>query len=273
MNPDYATQAQLAWRDFDGLGHFYQFRPEYPPRIARQLRIMLGDSASGRIIDVGAGTGHFTRSLAAAFGPGFTVLALEPNEDMRRHAETSTPARMSITYADGVAESLPVENGSAQLITAASAVHRFDRPLFFQEVRRVLEKDGLLAFIHYQPYDEGSSFADRFLSIIETALPSYDRRWSSKPEGGYFEFDIAADLQAQAAMKDVHRNTFLFSEIYDWERFKQQALSFTTVQRAIGKKGNTAIVFELSELFDQHQGCDKRVEMLFEVEVITARRV
>ncbi|NYG45482.1 ubiquinone/menaquinone biosynthesis C-methylase UbiE [Bradyrhizobium sp. IAR9] len=273
MNPDYATQAQLAWRDFDGLGHFYQFRPEYPPRIARQLRSMLGDSAGGHIIEVGAGTGHFTRSLAAVFGPSFTVLALEPNEDMRRHAETSTPTRMSITYADGVAERLPVENASAQLIAAASAAHRFDRPLFFQEVRRVLEKDGLLAFIQYQPYDKGGSFADRFLSIIETALPGYDRHWSSKPEGGYFEFDIVAELQAEAAVKDVQRDTFLFSEIFDWERFKQQALSFTTVQRAIGKKGNKVIVSELSELFDQHQSSDKRVEMPFEVEIITARRV
>lgn len=273
MRPEDAKLAQLSWRDFDGLGYFYQFRPEYPPRIARQLRSMLGDSVRGQIVEVGAGTGLFTRSLASAFGPGFTVLALEPNDDMRRHAETCTPAQMSITYVDGTAENLPASDASIQLLAAASAVHRFNRPLFFREVRRVLEKDGLLAFIQYEPYDRGSPFADGFLSTIESAVPTYVRHRSSKAEGGYFEFDILEELHAQAALGDVQRDTFLFSEIMDWERFKQQALSFTTVQRAINIKGENAILAELSELFGRHQQPSKCIEMPFEVEVTTARRV
>ncbi|WFU14865.1 class I SAM-dependent methyltransferase [Bradyrhizobium sp. CB3481] len=273
MDSEHTARECRPWSNFDGLGHLYHFRPEYPPRVAKQLRSMLSSSVGGNIIEVGAGTGLFTRSLAAVFGSSFRVLALEPNDDMRRHAETSTPGQMPITYANGVAESLPAEDASVQLIAAASAIHRFDRPLFFQEVRRVLQKNGVLALIQYQPYDRGSSFADRFLSIIERALPSYDRHRSSKPEGGYFEFDILADLQAEGALEDVRRDTFLFSEIIDWERFKNQALSFTTIQKAIGNKGKKAILSELSELFDRSQSAEKCVDMPFEVEVITARRV
>ncbi|WP_426441069.1 class I SAM-dependent methyltransferase [Bradyrhizobium genosp. P] len=273
MSPDDTTQAHRPWRDFNGLGYVYQFRPEYPPRIAQQLRSMLADSVGGQIIDVGAGTGLFTRSLAAAFGPSFTVLALEPNDDMRQHAEASTPAEMSITYVDGVAETLPARDASAELIAAANAVHRFNLSLFFPEVGRVLERDGLLAFTQYQPYDKGSSFADGFLSVIETALPNYDRRRSSKREGGYFEFDIVANLQAEAALKNVQRDTFLFSEMIHWERFRQRALSFTTVQKAISSQGKAAIVSELNDLFRRHENSDELVEMLFEVEVITARRI
>lgn len=261
------------WDDFDGLGYFYQFRPKYPPRIAEQLRLVLRDCRGGCIIEVGAGTGLFTRSLAAVFGSSFQICAVEPNEDMRRHAETQTPTGVLVQYADGVAEHLQAADGSAQLVTAASAVHRFNRPAFYREAQRVLAAGGILAIIQYEPYDKGSAFADGFLSVIEAALPGYRRHRHSRPDGGYSEIDIAVELGAEADLKDVRRTTFVFAELIDRDTFEHRARSFTIVQKAILQEGETAILAALNLLFEQHHDSNALVEMPYEAEIITARRI
>ncbi|MCS3764779.1 MULTISPECIES: class I SAM-dependent methyltransferase [Bradyrhizobium] len=279
MSTESTTTSQAAsgrihrpWDDFDGLGHFYQFRPEYPPRIAEQLRSVLRGTTGGRIIEVGAGTGLFTRSLATVFGSSFQIFALEPNEHMRRHAESQTPTGMLVDYADGVAENLQAVDGSAQLVTAASAVHRFNRPAFYREAQRVLAPGGLLAIVQYEPYDRDSAFADGFLSVIEAALPNYHRRRHSRPEGGYSEIDISAELRAESGLKDIRRDAFVFTELIDRERFEHRARSFTIVQKAINNRGEEALLSALRVVFEQHRDSNAFVEMPYEAEIITARR-
>ncbi|CCV03083.1 putative Methylase involved in ubiquinone/menaquinone biosynthesis [Mesorhizobium metallidurans STM 2683] len=233
---------------------------------------MLSSAEGGRIVEVGAGTGLFTKSLAKVFGPRFTILALEPNEDMRQHAQLQTPIGAPIVYLDGVAEQLPAEDSSARLIAAASAVHRFDRPLFYKEAERMLTRDGLLAFVHYEPDDKTSPFVDNFLSVIERALPSYQRRRSSRPEGGYFDLNIMGELTELPAFENVGRVSFIFSEPIDWETFKNRALSFTIIQKAIHIKGEAEVLSELLNAFELHRNSNGMVRMPYEAEVITARR-
>lgn len=47
------------------------------------------------------------------------------------------------------AEQLPLNDGSADLVTAMSAFHWFDRPLFLQEAHRILKPGGCLALLNY----------------------------------------------------------------------------------------------------------------------------
>ncbi|NEU97994.1 class I SAM-dependent methyltransferase [Bradyrhizobium uaiense] len=271
-NQAVSGQLHRPWDDFDGLGYFYQFRPEYPLRIAEQLRSELRDSTGGSIIEVGAGTGLFTRSLAAVFGSNFKIFALEPNADMRRHATSLTSTSVPVCYVDGVAEDLQATDGSAQLVTAASAVHRFNRPAFYREAQRVLAPGGLLAIVQYEPYDKGSAFADGFLSIVEAALPNYRRHRHSRPEGGYSEIDIAVELRAETYLADIRRDTFVFTELIDQEKFGHRARSFTIVQKAIKEQGEEAILSALNFLFEQHRDNTAFAEMPYEAEIITARR-
>jgi len=48
-----------------------------------------------------------------------------------------------------VAEDLPFADGSADLVTAMSAFHWFDRPRFLQEAHRILKPRGCLALLNY----------------------------------------------------------------------------------------------------------------------------
>lgn len=47
------------------------------------------------------------------------------------------------------AEELPFNNNSADLVTAMSSFHWFDRPRFLQEAFRVLKPRGCLALLNY----------------------------------------------------------------------------------------------------------------------------
>lgn len=48
-----------------------------------------------------------------------------------------------------MAEELPFADSSADLVTAMSAFHWFDRPRFLQEAHRVLKPQGCLALLNY----------------------------------------------------------------------------------------------------------------------------
>ncbi|MBB4232854.1 class I SAM-dependent methyltransferase [Rhizobium mongolense] len=268
-----SSRVRRPWDDFDGLGYYYQYRPEYPSAVAEQLWVMLENSTGGTVIEVGAGTGLFTRSIATALGPAYRIVAIEPNKDMRRHAASQTPAGMPVTYMDGIAEHLAVAGHSVQLLTAANAVHRFNRSVFYQEAERVLIPGGLLALVQYKPFHRGSAFADDFLSAIEGALPTYRRHRHSTPGGGFSEIDLTGELKGLSAFQNVKREAFVYHEQIDLETFMHRALSYTIVQKAMFTTGCSHVMAHLFEIFDKHADQTRLAAMPYEAEMITARRV
>jgi len=84
--------------DFTGLaGDYARFRAGYAPQVAAAiLSYVRRDAASVDAVDIGAGTGIWTRTLAAR---GLhSVVAVEPNDDMRgRGIETSRAPTLSGT--------------------------------------------------------------------------------------------------------------------------------------------------------------------------------
>lgn len=96
-----------------------------------------------RWLDVGCGTGHFSRALAARF-PQAEGCALDIAEGMLRHARAHGGATHFI---GGDAEALPLAAASQSLIFSSLALQwcaDFSRVL--AEARRVLAPGGVLAF-------------------------------------------------------------------------------------------------------------------------------
>lgn len=119
-------------------------RPGYPPTLYNALWTITGVDAGDQIIDVGAGTGLFTQGL---LGAGRLVLAVEPADEMRSKADALFGNTPGYASASGTAESLPVENQVAKLITAAQAYHWFNVPLARAEFMRVLKPGGWVALV------------------------------------------------------------------------------------------------------------------------------
>jgi SAM-dependent methyltransferase len=113
-------------------------------RSTRLIVELAGVGPGDRVVDVGSGPGRFLREAAVR---GATVVGVEPSGQMRRLALRRIPDRLraAITVADGTAEELPLEDGSATVVWAVASFHHWNDPdAGLAEARRVLEPGGRL---------------------------------------------------------------------------------------------------------------------------------
>lgn len=115
-------------------------RPSYP----RSLASTLAAWAPGRQLawDCGCGSGQLAVLLADEFE---RVLATDASPQQIREASPHP----HVEYRCAPAEASGLEAGSADLIAVAQAVHWFDLPRFYDEVRRVGRPGAVLALIAY----------------------------------------------------------------------------------------------------------------------------
>lgn len=137
-----------SFRDhFSGCAAEYRaFRPTYPP----ELFEFLAAAAPGRELawDAGTGNGQAAVGLAAHFA---RVVATDASAGQLANAGRHP----RVEYAVATAEECPLPDGRADLILAAQALHWFDRPRFYAEVRRVAKPGGLFAATCYHSPSAG----------------------------------------------------------------------------------------------------------------------
>jgi SAM-dependent methyltransferase len=123
--------------DFSALaGAYAKYRPGYAPSIVEQIVAMVKEPIDA--VDVGAGTGIWSRQLAKAVR---RVIAVEPNAEMRQHGEHDC-AGLNIAFHDGSGEQTGLPAASADLLTMASSFHWVDFERGLAEFHRVLKPGG-----------------------------------------------------------------------------------------------------------------------------------
>lgn len=127
---------------FDRVADRYERgRPDYPAAAVDFLAASLGFRPGRTILDVGAGTGKFTRELVRF---GATLQAVEPMPRMREQFAQRLPA---VPLLVGTAERLPLPDASVDAITCAQAFHWFDTGPAAREFVRVLRPGGGVGLI------------------------------------------------------------------------------------------------------------------------------
>jgi SAM-dependent methyltransferase len=151
---------------FDGIADRYAAaRPSYPASFVRRLAdaIRAEPPLGGDVLDVGSGTGIFTRQLRALLPAEIAMTGIEPSADMRAAAAAADDGSR---YLDGTAEQLPMAAGSARAVVAATAAHWFDRSRFYGEAARVLRPQGMLAIVEYVRDEKGSPAAAAVVAFL-----------------------------------------------------------------------------------------------------------
>jgi SAM-dependent methyltransferase len=119
-----------------GAEEYERGRPSYAAgaveRLVRELSIGPGTT----VVDLGAGTGKFTRLLAPT---GARVIGVERVAEMRDVFARVLPG---VDVVEGTAESMPFGDGSVDVVTAAQTFHWVDAPAAVAEVARVLRHGG-----------------------------------------------------------------------------------------------------------------------------------
>lgn len=122
---------------------YARYRPDYPAALFEFFAGLAPDRR--RAWDCATGSGQAALGLAGHFG---AVVATDASVRQIREAAR----RAGVHYAVAAAEESPLPDASVGLVTVAQALHWFDRPRFWREVRRVLVKKGVVAAWSYHGF-------------------------------------------------------------------------------------------------------------------------
>jgi ubiquinone/menaquinone biosynthesis C-methylase UbiE len=121
-------------------------------RVFDRLVAASGAHRGERVLDVGCGTGYFSRRIAGAVSPDGTVVGIDPSEPMLAYATQHAPANCTFQVAG--AEDLPFEDASFDLIVSSLAFHHIpteQRGDAVREMFRVLRPRGMLLIADARP--------------------------------------------------------------------------------------------------------------------------
>ena len=173
--------------DYDGL------RPQAP----QQAVDWLVPPGCGVAVDVGAGTGLFTRTLV---GRAAQVIAVEPDERMRTVLAARSPGVRAV---QGRGESIPLPDASADAVFVSSAWHWMDHERAVPEIGRVLRDGGRFGLVW--------TSRDREVDWVRNLdrLPGGDRVDAQLADR--FRQRLHFDLPEPQIFHDIARETFRFA--------------------------------------------------------------
>lgn len=227
---------------YEGLASNYNgARPSYPDSAIRELA-----GTTGLVADIGAGTGIFTRQLAALL-PEAEIVGVEPSTDMRSMAHAASNLR-NISFIAGSAEKLPFADETVAMITAATAVHWFDRPAFYAEAFRCLKPGGRVVVIQNIRRWWQSEWLAAYEALLEATVEGYTRGTYPAFDGKYRALDVAAELSELAQVSSVTTRDVEWHTALSEQDFVSFSLSSTITQRAVAAIGEEAYLERLKHL-------------------------
>jgi SAM-dependent methyltransferase len=247
-------------RAFDSVGPAYERgRPEYPPEAVRRLAEWLGLSSGRTVVELGCGTGKFTRALRTT---GAQILAVEPSEGMRAVFRAQLP---EVEVLRGSAESIPLPDGSADAVVVAQAFHWFRQPAALDEIARVLRIPGSLGLV-WNRRDESVPWVAEFGRILDehddgSAPRTREEAWK-------------AALAAHPKFSPMKTEVFSWAQDGDAETFVDRALSVSFVA-ARPAEVRVRVAEAVRKLLAEHpetRGLD-RFQMPYKTHVYSTRRL
>jgi len=174
-------------------GTYERGRPEYPAEVIEQFARVLHLGPGQTIVELGSGTGKFTRALRPL---GAAIVPVEPTRGMREEFARQLP---DLPVLDGTAEAIPVPDDLANAVLVAQAFHWFRTRAALREIARVLRAGGGLGLV-WNMRDERVPWMREFTAILKKydwGVPrSRQRRWRPVFEQGGIPFG------------PLHRRTF-----------------------------------------------------------------
>jgi ubiquinone/menaquinone biosynthesis C-methylase UbiE len=115
--------------------------------VERALMAFVGPNVTGRVLEVGCGTGHWLRLLGES---GLRVAGVDASGNMLSYARARAPGA---ALARGRAEHLPWASQTFERVFCINAFHHFeDKVGFLSEARRVLVPGGQVMTVGLDPH-------------------------------------------------------------------------------------------------------------------------
>jgi SAM-dependent methyltransferase len=161
---------------------------------AAELAARLTGLASGRLLEIAAGTGVVTRALARTLPEAVRITATDLNQQMLDFAATRPgTARVEWRQADALA--LRFEDGAFDAVVCQFGAMFFpDKQAAFREVRRFLKPGGRFLFDVWDRIEE-NEIADTLTAAVVARFHDEGLRFLARTPHGYHDTDaIRRDL-------------------------------------------------------------------------------
>ncbi len=143
---------------------YSQFRPSYPRALFNYLASVVVEQHTAW--DCATGNGQSALSLAQLFK---RVIATDANINQIKEASHHP----NVFYGLSRAEAVPLASHSINLVTVSQAIHWFNLPEFYQEVRRVLKPRGLIAAWCYEGVEINPAVDKPFKRLLNSVTGPY----------------------------------------------------------------------------------------------------
>ena len=200
-------------------------RPGYPADAV----LWLAGETPRDVVDLGAGTGKLTRSLAAL---GHHVVAVEPLAEMLDRLRAAVPGATAVV---GSAESMPLPDASVDVVACAQAFHWFDPGPALAEMARVLRPGGRIALV-WNVRDERVPWVDE-MSDAMVGRTGVDRHSGAIEQSGLYG--------------EVERARFEHSQDVDREALRELVLS-RSYCAVLPEEERAPILARVDALFDAY---------------------
>lgn len=131
---------------YRGTASFYdRYRPPYPKALFDDLCERLPVSGTGRLLDLGCGTGQIAVPLAGRFA-GVVAVDQEPESVAFGRAKAEMAENATIHWMTGAAETVTLD-ASFELVTVGNAFHRLNRPLVAERMSSWVRPRGGVALL------------------------------------------------------------------------------------------------------------------------------
>lgn len=168
-------------------------------RWARRVEMLASHIRPGmRILELGCGTGYFTKKLAET---GASVTAIDISPDLLKVAAAEhAAANVNLVIENACAMTFPDE--SFDSVVGSSVLHHLDVPRALAEIWRVLRPGGSLYFT--EPNLLNPQIA------LQKKIPAIKRRLGDSPdETAFFRWELRNELRA-AGFKNIRIECFDF---------------------------------------------------------------
>lgn len=219
---------------------YVKYRPHYPVDIISYLQQQFNLSTDKQIADIGAGTGI---SSALFLHAGYSVIAVEPNKEMREKAIELLSNAPRFIAVNGTAEQTTLQDNSIDAIIAGQAFHWFDVVATKKEFKRIVKDNGLVVLIWNERL-ANSPFEKEYDELIKNHGKDY-------VDVGHRNIDDA-NIGAFFSPEPFHYKTFANKQVFDLEGLKGR-LQSSSYMPAKGEEGYDAMIAALHELFQKFE--------------------
>jgi ubiquinone/menaquinone biosynthesis C-methylase UbiE len=193
----------------DLVDHYDAARPSYPAAVYDAM-----PDLSGSVLELGAGTGIATRSLASRAG---SLVSSDLGPKMLHRLHERSPD-VPVVVSRG--EALPFSSSSFDVVCGAQMWHWVDVATAAPEVVRVLRPGGALALWWNEVNADGLPWWDAQQDRLEAGNPLYTRRYRAR--------DYGAELAEYFAPVDRWSTTW--ERELDWPTYERWLRSKSYVQ-------------------------------------------